>query len=32
MGKAKSHSGNVIDKAKPQGDVVLSKYTSIAGV
>jgi hypothetical protein len=32
MGKAKSHSGNVIDQAKPQEDVVLWKSTSIAGV
>jgi hypothetical protein len=32
MGKAKSHSGNVIDKAKPQGNVVFGNPRSIAGV
>jgi hypothetical protein len=32
MGKAKSHSGNVIDQAKPQGDVVLRNPRSIGGV
>jgi hypothetical protein len=32
MGKAKSHSGNVIDQAKPQADVVLWNIRSIAGV
>jgi hypothetical protein len=32
MGKAKSHSGNPIDRAKPQGNVVLIIGRSIAGV
>jgi hypothetical protein len=32
MGKAKSHSGNLIDEAKPQGNVVFINSASIAGV
>jgi hypothetical protein len=32
MGKAKSHSGNVIDREKPQEDVVLINQRSIGGV
>jgi hypothetical protein len=32
MGNAKSHSGNVIDEAKPQDNVVLKNLRSIDGV
>jgi hypothetical protein len=32
MGKAKSHSGNVIEEAKPQDNVVLIIGRSIPGV
>jgi hypothetical protein len=32
MGKAKSHSGNPIDQAKPQDDVVLINFMSFRSV